>query len=365
MKKTLIILFLMAGLVACEQQFDPAPDSNPQQVLSATDDVAGELVTKTADRIFPAEGIRAIASGPAAMQQGVERLSEQKVDASSLWFEPNAGAIWKEPTTGLTHLLALQLPAVPGSRPVEWASLGTGWQNSESIAMDRENFYVVWNDGVYKISKKVPNNWSLIIPGNGENIMGLMNYSAIIPNNRGAYMTRGGKLYAFTDSGLTSEVFPRNEEVIGNSFWMTSLKHPDGSLSLYFRPSGGVSSGKMVRSNIFTSWTALGNYNFAGGILPLSVTGNPMTNLLYEARTGSLSKIVSINPYTGNVNSFSSMEFSPSWSSLVVNNGYVWIMSNTLHQVMTLGSQKGKSAYSEFGWNGIQMACADPTLVIN
>jgi hypothetical protein len=50
---------------------------------------------------------------------------------------------------------------------------------------------------------------------------------------------------------------------------------------------------------------------------------------------------------------------------LVVNNGYVWIMSNTLHQVMTLGSQKGKSAYSEFGWNGIQMACADPTLVIN
>jgi hypothetical protein len=361
MKKILIALFLMTGLIACEQQLDPAPNSNPEQALPATDNIAGNLVTKTAPGIFPAEGIRANASGPAAMGKNISQSLPGPNAVAAITFIPNAGAIWRDPATGLTHLYALQLPGIPGSRIVKKASLGTGWEGSEFMTMDRENFYVVWGDAVYKAPKSAPDSWSLIVPNNGEDLKGIVGFQSNSTPSIGFYLIRGNCMTAVNASGNFTTFFGCNEAFAGNKRMAYFKSTSNGGANFLFRQFSDKTWYLSNPEGVIT-WNNLSNLSPTG---MFEMVGNPVTNRFYKSKEIGNMRIDEINPGgEGSEPHFCGIDYAPSTSSLVVNNGYLWIMSNTLHQVMTLGSQKGKSAYSEPGMNGIQMACADPTLVI-
>jgi hypothetical protein len=352
MRKLLLVLSLATLLFACNEQLDPSPDVNPEQILSTTDGAVADLIAVSGERIIPVEGIRAMASGPAAMPRGAEQSLVSQSAVSSIAFEPNAGVIWRNSNTGETHLLALQLPGTPG-RPVKWESLGTAWEGSEFMTMDNHNFYVVWGNAVYKAPKRTPNSWSLLIPNNGEDIKG------IVGDDSGAHLARGNRLYSFSEEGgIISYV--SNASVIANTRLMTGHLKSNLSFVNYFlttnhelwvchNPTGLIEWYKPY-------WHSPFEYVY-------SMVSNPMTNLLYERTYATGSRINTIDQ-SGNRGWLSNHNFNW-WGQLVVNNGYVWVMDDTLSQLMTSGSQKGKSAYNESGWGGIQLACAHPTLVIN
>jgi hypothetical protein len=355
MKRTGIFLFWLLTFIACEQQnqLDPQPvvDSTIKPEVISTTETGDTVVTKSMERFFPAEGIRANASGSASLPEGTQESIQDASAVNNIGFEPNAGVIITE--NGSTHLMALQLPAVPGSRQVKWKSLGTGWQNSEFMTMDKDNFYVVWNNAVYKNPKTSPNNWSLIIPNNGEDVKGL------VGSKSGGYMARGNYLYSFNSTGSVFAIFTQSG-VIANTRLMAGYRKSNGSFMLYFlthdhqlwvchNPTGAIDWYK-------PNWYAPYEYVH-------DMVGNPMTNLLCERTAATGSRINTIDA-SGIRFWFSNLQFSW-WGRLAVNNGYVWLMDNTLSQVMTLGQHAGQSAYSEYGWGGIQKACADPTLVIN
>jgi hypothetical protein len=347
-RKILLILPLATLLFACDQQLDPSPKANPEQILSATDGTVEDLVI--GHRVIPTKGIRAMASGPGAMPPGTKHSINSENAISSIGFEPNAGVIWFDGMN--THLLALQLPGTLGS-PVKWESLGTGWGGSEFMTMDNNNFYVVWGDAVYKAPKRTPNSWSLLIPNNGEDIKG------IVGNESGAVLARGNRLYSFSSTGSIIS-YISNASVITSTRLMTGHVKSNETFAYYFlttnhelwvchNPQGLIEWYKPY-------WHSPFEYVY-------SMVSNPMNNLLYEGTYGTGSRINTIDQ-SGIRLWFSNHNFNW-WGKLVVNNGYVWVMNNTLSQLMTFGPKKGKSAYTESGWGGIQLACADPTLVIN
>jgi hypothetical protein len=371
MKKILIIVFLLAGFVACEHQnqFDPQPTTAPKQATEVTDDVIGEIITKAAQRDLPIVGIKANASGPASMPTGTTS-NESVVPTNAIDFQPNAGVIWKDLATGNTHLLALQLPGIPGSRQVKWASLGTGWGGATHMIINPNGFYVVWNNAIYKASKTKPDSWSLALPNNGEPIRAIESDPASGGNG---YLVRGNSFYryktsfdntfnlvAITPSPSISSI-PYTQEMAyvstGDFDWdlliKTSLPSPNRLIKYFYN----------VNNNVL-GWKKLLSYQVPG-LSAGRMVGNQVTKLVYETRPNDPSRVFTINPIDGSSSLFSTEYFTPQSAPLVVNNGYIWIMGDTLQQLMTLGSAKGQAAYRESGWYGIQVACAAPFAVFN
>jgi hypothetical protein len=383
MKRTGIFLFWLLTFIACEQQnqLDPQPVVDPTikpDVISTTE-TGDTVVTKSMERFFPTEGIRAMASGPETMVESAERSATTENAASSLWFEPNAGAIWYESSTGKTHLLALQLP---GGEPtqVKFASLGTGWGGATHMTMDRYNFYIVWKNSIYKVPKGSPNTWTKIVSNNGKSITGIagfaskynpqgFDFSRIYEGQKSAFYHYAYGTYSplvdsnqniITQSDVSGLALIRVVFYVGESsqdFYhsLMPMSPYDFSYYRYFKPQNSYSP-------IYANY----NFLYSNGYSPASITGNPLTDTFFYSKPSILLGSPQIYELDGLYYSnepFSYIKYSPSTAPLVVNNGYVWIMGNTLQRLMTLGSQRGKSNYNEYGWGGITLACADPHLV--
>lgn len=343
---TLIVL-----VVACskDQVHLPANVQATQEV--ATTNTNDALSTQ---RISPAGKLKANASGPAAVRGAGKNTSATSVSSASAFisFTPNAGTIWRDPVTGETHLLALQLPGTPG-RHVKWQSLGTGWEGSELMAMDQNNFYIVWQESVFRVPKYQPDVWYLLIPSNGDDIKGIWGYK------NGGFMIRGQKLYAFSETGTVASLFTPFDYP-GTTRLMAGFRQPNGNVSLFFI-TGADKLWYYSSDLVIPQWN--NPYYYQPGKFFRNMVGNPMTQLVYQSYEVNGRAIHQLDVF-GQQQVFSYQNFTAG-APLVVNNGYVWIMGDTLHQLMTLGSQKGKSAYSEAGWGGILLACADPELVLN
>jgi hypothetical protein len=376
MRKTLLILSLATLLLACDQQLDPSPEPNPEQILSATDDVADALVTVRGERIVLSEGIRAIGSGPAAMPEDAERSANSENVIQPISFEPNAGVIWFDGVN--THLMALQLPG-SGSSAVKYASLGTGWQGATHIAMDRGYFYVVWKNAIYRSNKKLPGVWAKVVPSNGNAITGLVglpdgelgfNFSRISYGitsgfyhySFGSYIALG---YYSSECFPSSECLRRENDVKG----LALFKSPQGThylmnanptnISFYpYAPHFPVGNTMMNSGYVSVQNSSSGR--------PTSVVGNPMSQSFFYSLPSVLlgsPQVFELKLSNTTVSSFSYIRYTPNSAPLVVNNGYVWIMGDVLQRLVTFGPNRGKSAYNEHGWGGIRLACADPTLV--
>jgi hypothetical protein len=372
MKKILIAISLLVGFAACEHQsqLDPQPTTIAEQEPVATDDATGKLITKTVQRDFPVRSTSTIAGGPAHLSEGTERSSANVNATPPIWFEPNAGAIWKDPATGLTHLMALQLPGrkEPTEEELLKASLGTGWEGSEFITMDRENFYVVWGDAVYKNPKRTPGEWTLIVPYNGEDIKGIAAIQSNNSSGAGFYLVRGNCMTTVNKFGNFSSLVMGCSNAINSTkrmayFRSTTLPDPIGGFNFLFRE---FSDKTWYFSNPdgFFQWTHL--FELPKNAMR-EMVGNPMSNKFYMSyESFGVMRIDEIDPRgNGFPSLFGGFNYSPSTASLVVNNGYVWIMGNTLRRVVTFGEFKGTLSIDFGGWNGIQIACADPTLVFN
>jgi hypothetical protein len=368
MKKTLSILILATLFFACEEQLDPVSNANTEQILPITDGTMEDFMPVSGERIIPLEGISAMASGPEAVPAGTKQSINSENAISSIGFEPNAGVIWFD---GLnTHLMALQLPG-GGSSSVQYASLGTGWGGATHLAMDRYNFYVVWMNEIYKVPKSSPNTWTVVVPNNGKTITGIVgfvdghvgfNFSRINGNQYSDYQnyTAGNVLY-FDFPACAGCV--RSEP---NVWGLAHYKDNNGRYRLmglnphniaYYRYYHGDVN---QYGNINNLYTGANN----DGIGPTSGVGNPMTASFFYSKPSALLGSPQIFEFKSTPNApFSYIKYYPATAPLVVNNGYVWIMGNTLQRVVTFGPDRGKSAYNEYGWGGIKLACADPTLV--
>ncbi len=357
------------GFAACEQQsqLDPQPTTIAEQAPVTTGDAKNEIVTKIARHDFSVTDPNALASGPAAMPAGAKESSQSKAAVEPIGFTPNAGVIQKDPISKETHLMALQLPGEEFPTRVLKASLGIGWEGSEFITMDRENFYVVWGEAVYKIPKREPGAWKLIVPNNGEDIKGI---NAIQSNNSsgaGFYLVRGNCMASVDKFGNFMLWYGCNN-AFGSTkrvayFRSTTFPAPSGGFNFLFREFSDKTWYFSSPEGVST-WQHL----FA---LPnkamREMVGNPMSNRFYMSYEffGTM-RIDEIDPRVHGFSSvFNSFNYTPSTAPLVVNNGYVWIMGNTLMRVVTFGQFKGTLSIDFTGWNGIQIACADPTLVFN
>jgi hypothetical protein len=353
MRKIAIIGLFLTGILSCEQE----------KVITDLPQQEGKVM----HRSIPQDDLPAVPNGPNSVSRGTTHSQSQEAGnarALQLAFIPNAGAIWTDPSTGKTHLLAMQLPGIPGSRQVAWQSLGTGWEGSEFMTMDRENFYVVWGEEVYRVPKSTPDTWTLIIPNNGEDIKGIVGHQTNSTIAIGGHLARGGNLYTFNAAGvLTLQL--QNPGVVSNTTHMAGYRYTsNGAKAMFFKmnTSGALWNFTNHPEGI-VHWDKLSS---APQTTLINMVGNPMTELVYKSKKLGGSRIDTINPANdGAEGNFSILSFTPVTAPLVVNNGYLWIMGNQLHQLMTLGSQKGKPAYSEGGWNGVLLGCADATLVFN
>jgi hypothetical protein len=348
MKKILIAIFLLAGFAACEQN-ETVVDSQQHQ-------------DKVLQRSTPIDDTNEKATGPAAHPPSTVSFEPApSARVADISFIPNAGVI-KVEADGQTHLEALQLPGVPGSRQVIWQSLGTGWQGSQYITMDALNFYVVWGNGVYKIPKTKPNSWSLIVPNNGEDIKGIEGFQTNGTASTGFYLVRGNCMNAVDASGNFLVFYGCNEAFASNKCMAYFKNTNNGGFNFLFREFSNK-TWHFTNPQGVSTWNNLSNIQQTGMI---DMVGNPTNNRFYKSKKIGSMRIDEINPAgEGSEIHFCGIDYAPSTSSLVVNNGYLWIMSNTLHQVMIFGSLKGQAEYSETGWDGILLACAVPDLVIN
>lgn len=103
---------------------------------------------------MPEGGLDTPANGSAVSSEGT-KTNQLAATAAYGYFQPNVGAICRDPNSGKTHLLAIQLRGTSGSQ-VKWQSLGTGWEGSTAIAMDRDYFFIVWKNAVYKVPQRTP-----------------------------------------------------------------------------------------------------------------------------------------------------------------------------------------------------------------
>lgn len=341
MLRQLLTVTLIMVAVACKK------DQNSVPVPEEMETNAG----KQSQRSIPSGELTAKASGPAAISKdgrSVEDNSQLAAAPSLIDIDPNAGTIWRDPQTGATHLLALRLPNSGGQ--VVWRSLGTGWEGSEFITMDKDNYYIVWGNAVYRVPKRATNTWSLIIPNNGEDITG------ILANNYGGFLARGNQFYFFTQTGMLN-VKSSPPGVIANTRHMAGFTKPDGTSTVFvstfnrelwiFSNAGSFHWVKalQVNTNLFIN----------------NMAGNPMDYNLYQNTSSAGPKMYQVDA-AGNQQFFSSQMASGS-APLVVNNGNVWVMGSTLQMMSVLGFSKGKVTYNEYGWTGISLACADPKLV--
>lgn len=345
MIRQLIFGLLLFLAIACKKEQDSVSSNQPAN----EETTATTIQAKSMQRLVPNEAMEASATGPAASSEGV-KTNQLAAAAAQINFEPNAGAIWRDPSTGKTHLLALQLPGTPGKQ-VKWQSMGTGWEGTTALTMDKLHFYAVWKNEVYRVPKKTPNVWSKIIPNNGEYITGIEG------GYYGMTFIRGNKLYDFNQNWGVSYI-PTHPDALPGATLMTGYT---GKYQLHFKNSKReIWAFSNWEGNDFT-WKKL--HTYTPDKFFQSMAANPMTKMLYLSDGISLREIHQINE-SGVRSVFSYHPFS--WEAkLVVNNGYVWIMGESLHQLMTLGSQKGKSAYNESGWKGLTKVCADPDLVLN
>lgn len=340
MTRQLILVSLLFLAIACKKEQDTTARNVPVQEGTTA------FEAKTLQRLIPKEALEVSASGPAALREGA-KTSQSAAITAQVPFEPNAGATWRDPNTGKTHLLALQLPGTPGRR-VQWQSLGTGWEGTTALAMDRDYFYAVWKNAVYRIPKRTPNAWSLFLQNNGEYITGIQN-SAF-----GIYAISGNKLFYFNQYGSPAPISAPPDALPGTSLMagytgknVLHFKNNKREIWAYSNYLGG------------NSWKKL--HTYTPDKFFQSMTANPSTKMLYLTDAVSLHEIHQINE-SGVRSVFSYHPYG--WEDkLVVNYGYVWIMGKTLHQLNTMGSQKGQSAYNESGWEGLQKVCAAPELV--
>jgi hypothetical protein len=376
MRKLLLVLSLTTLLFACNQQLDPSPDVNPEQILSTTDGAVADLIAVSGERIIPVEGIRAMASGPAAMPENSERSANSENVVQPISFEPNAGAIWFDGVN--THLMALQLPG-GGESAVKYASLGTGWQGATHIAMDRGYFYVVWKNAIYRSNKRLPDVWAKVVPSNGNAITGLVglpdgelgfNFSRISYGitsgfyhySFGSYIALG---YYSSECFPSSECLRRENDVKGLALFKSPqathylMNANPANISFYpYAPHFPVGN-TMMNSGYVSVQNSISSR-------PTSVAGNPMSQSFFYSLPSVLlgsPQVFELKLSNTTVVPFSYIKYSPSTAPLIVNNGYVWIMGNALQRVVTFGSNRGKAAYIEYGWEGIRLACADATLV--
>lgn len=346
MIRQIILGVLLFFAIACKKEQADVPNN----LTDGEDITTTNTNVRSLQRLESKAALDAAASGPAAAAAGA-KTGQVNALAAQVPFQPNAGAIWRDPISGKTHLLALQLPGTPG-RQVKWASLGTGWEGSTSMAMDRDYFYVAWDHkAVYRIPHRTPNAWTLFIPDNGKYINGIQQATF------GIYMVRGNVLYNVNQSGqaFTLPAFP--SAISGANILMTGST---GKNVLHFK---NYNDDIWAYANYqgTTVWKVL--LPFDQEKFFQSMAANPMSKMLYMTEAYSRKEIHQVTE-SGFRSLFSTQPFNFD-AKLVVNNGYVWIMGNTLHQLMTFGAQKGKSAYNELGWEGLLQACADPELVIN
>jgi hypothetical protein len=353
MRKIAIIGLFLTGILSCDQE----------TVITDARQQEGKML----QRSIPQHDLPSVPSGPNSIPRGTSRSGLHEAGntkALQLAFIPNAGAIWTDPSTGQTHLLAMQLPGIPGSRPVAWQSLGTGWEGSEFMTMDRENFYVVWGEEVYRVPKSTPDTWTLIIPNNGEDIKGIVGHQTNSTVALGGHLARGSNLYTFNAAGGLTPQLP-NTGVVSNTTHMAGYRYTStGAIAMFFKMNtSGALWNFTNHPDGIVHWDKLSS---APQTTLINIVGNPMTELVYKSIKLGGSRIETINPANdGAEEHFSLLPFTPVTAPLAVNNGYLWVMGDQLHQVMTLGQQKGKSAYSEGGWNGVLLGCADATLVFN
>lgn len=343
LKKLLIIVLIMLA-VACKKEQSSIPVSEEMETIASNN------ARERSQRLIPEGELAAKASGPAAFSKSARSMegNSQLAAASLIDINPNAGTIWRDPQTGATHLLALRLPNSGGQ--VVWRSLGTGWEGSEFMTMDKDNYYIVWGNAVYAVPKRATNTWHLIIPNNGEDITG------ILGNNYGGFLARGNQFYFFSQTGaLNAKSSPPG--IIANTRHMAGFTKPDGTSTVYlstynrelwlFSNAGTFQWKKalQVNTNLFIN----------------NMAGNPMDYNLYQNTSSAGPKMYQVDA-AGNQHFFSSQMASGS-APLVVNNGNVWVMGATLQMMSVLGFSKGQVIYNEYGWAGILLACADPKLV--
>jgi hypothetical protein len=233
--------------------------------------------------------------------------------------------------------------------------------------MDRENFYVAWGDAIYKNPKRMPGAWTLIVPYNGEDIKGIAAIESNNSSGAGFYLVRGNCLASVDKFGNFLSSYGCNNAINSTKrmtyFRSTTLPAPIGGFNFLFRE---FSDKTWYFSNPEGASTWQHLFDLPNKSMR-EMVGNPMSNKFYMSYVffGSM-RIDEIDPRGFGFSSvFNSFNYAPSTASLVVNNGYVWIMGNTLSRVVTFGEFKGKLSIDFIGWNGIQMACADPTLVFN
>jgi prepilin-type processing-associated H-X9-DG protein len=369
MRKLLLVLSLATLLFACEQQLDPAPNANPEQILSTTDGAVADLVI--GERVIPTKGISAIASGPEAVPAGTKQSINSENAISSIGFEPNAGVIWFDGKN--THLMALQLPG-GGESAVKRASLGTGWGGATHLAMDRYNFYVVWMNEIYKVPKSLPNTWTVVVPNNGKTITGIVGFA---DGHVGFNFSRtdGSQISYYQNYDLGAIryfdyfICAGCVKVESNVWGLAQYKDNTGryrlmgmnpnNFSYYLYAHGDVNQYNNINCDQY--WAP------SDGNRPTSGAGNPMTESFFYSKPSVLlgsPQIFEFKFSLGPVTTpFSYIRYTPATAPLVVNNGYVWIMGDVLQRLVTFGPNRGKSAYNEYGWGGIKLACADPTLV--
>jgi hypothetical protein len=354
MKKILLIASLAVSFMACEQD---------EKIVATQQPESGVLKRSSSRNELPLNAV-----GPAAHPAGTVSFEPPaNARVADISFIPNAGVI-KTEADGQTHLEVLQLPGIPGSRQVKWQSLSTGWEGSTDMILNPNGFYVVWNNSVYKVPKTKLNSWSLVLPNNGETIRAIESDPASGGNG---YLVRGNTFYRFKtsfDNSFKLTAIASDFPNISSTEEMAYASTGDFDWDLLIK-TGSHNPHRMIRyffrqHPLNLAWSTLDFYQvpvFVSG----RMVGNSASRLVYETRSSHPSRVFTINPHDGGTALFSTAPFAPQSAPLVVNNGYVWIMGNTLSQLMTFGSQKGNSAYNEWGWDGITVACAAPFEVFN
>jgi hypothetical protein len=345
MLRKLLIGALLIVAMACNK------DQNSTPVQGKTETTADSTGVKELQRLLSGDELTAKASGPAAFSSGARATagnSQLQAAASLIDITPNAGTIWQDPQTGATHLLALRLPNSAGQ--VVWRSLGTGWEGSEFMIMDKEYYYVVWANAVYRVPKRATNTWALIIPSNGEDITG------IAANNFGGFLARGNKFYFFSQTGSLSER-SSPQGVIANTRLMAAFTKPNGVSSVFLSTKNGE-LWQFSNAGSF-HWTKALQVNTS--LFINNMVGNPMDFILYQNTHNAGPKMYQVDE--AGSQKFFSGQMASGYAPLVVNNGHVWVMGSTLQMMSVLGFSKGQVIYNEYGWTGILLACADPKLI--
>jgi hypothetical protein len=268
--------------------------------------------------------------------------------------------------------MALQLPGA-GSSLVRYASLGTGWGGATHLAMDRYNFYVVWMNEIYKVPKSSPNAWTVVVPNNGRTITGIAGF---MDGHAGFNFSRtdGSQTSYYENYDIGQILYFNDPQCAGcvrfesNVWGLAHYKDNSGRYRLMGLNPNNISYYHYDHRDV-NQYDNINNVWFLGsndGNRPTSGAGNPMTASFFYSKPSALlgsPQIFEFKNLDNVATPFSYIKYSPATAPLVVNNGYVWIMGNTLQRVVTLGPNRGKAAYIEFGWGGIKLACADPTLV--